>query len=88
MALRALESFLACLSRSEREVLRAVIERLISAMEADNLSVVERRVVVLVSVGERRVVVGVLSWEVVVVLVLVLLSIMYVREEKKCLYCL
>ena len=55
MALRALESFLACLSRSEREVLRAVMERLISAMEADNLSVGERRVV-LVSVGERRVV--------------------------------
>lgn len=87
MALRALESFLACLSRSEREVLRAVIERLISAMEADNLSVGERRVVVLVSVGERRVVVGVLSWEGVVLVVLVL-SIMYVREEKKCLYCL
>lgn len=86
MALRALESFLACLSRSEREVLRAVIERLISAMEADNLSVGERRVMVLVSLGERRVM---LSGDVVlVVLVLVVLSIMYVREEKKCLYCL
>lgn len=82
MAARALESFLACLSRSEREVLRAVIERLISAMEADNLSVGERRVVmgVLSGVG------GVLSVD--VVLVLIVLSIMYVREEKKCLYCL
>ena len=82
MAARALESFLACLSRSEREVLRAVMERLISAMEADNLSVGERRVVmgVLSGVG------GVLSVD--VVLVLIVLSIMYVREEKKCLYCL
>ena len=85
MALRALESFLACLSRSEREVLRAVIERLISAMEADNLSVGERRVAFVVSVGERRVM-GVLSG--VGMVVLVVLSIMYVREEKKCLYCL
>lgn len=64
MALRALESFLACLSRSEIEVLRAAIERLMSVMEADNLSVEERRVV------------GV----VVLVLVILVLSILYVRE--------
>jgi hypothetical protein len=38
-----------------------------------------------VSVGERRVM-GVLSG--VGMVVLVVLSIMYVREEKKCLYCL
>lgn len=78
MAVRALESFLACLSRSEREVLRAAIERLISAMEADNLSVVERRVDdEVVSVVER----GVDDDdEVVLVVVLVVLSIMYVRE--------
>lgn len=83
MAARALESFLACLSRSEREVLRAVMERLISAMEAESLSVGERRVVMVVSVG----VVGVVG-VVVVLVVLIVLSIMYVREEKKCLYCL
>jgi len=46
------------------EVLRAAIERLISVMEADNLSVEERRVV------------GV----VVLVLVILVLSILYVRE--------
>ena len=39
---------MACLSRSEREVLREAIERLISAMEADNLSAEDRRVLVLV----------------------------------------
>jgi hypothetical protein len=87
MAARALESFLACLSRSEREVLRAVIERLISAMEADNLSVGERRVM---GVSEGVLGMGVLGMGVlgmvvvvvvvVVVLVLVVLSIMYVRE--------
>ena len=75
MAARALESFLACLSRSEREVLRAMIERLISAMEADNLSVGERRVM---GVSEGGMVVVVVV--VVVVLVLIVLSIMYVRE--------
>jgi len=56
---------LACLSRSEREVLRAAMERLISVMEADNLSADERRVLVVVVF--------------VVVLLVEVLSILYRR---------
>lgn len=61
---------MACLSRSEREVLRAAMERLISVMEADNLSADERRVLVVV------VLVVVVF---VVVLLVEVLSILYRR---------
>ena len=66
---------MACLSRSEREVLRAAMERLISVMEADNLSADERRVLVVVVLVVVVLVVVVF----VVVLLVEVLSILYRR---------